>query len=224
MEVVIVIALTFALCFAVDKGFHKIFRRRPQHRSGKAVRLTKKYMLAGLLILFFAVILAVTAIGAGDKAGRLLVLAGLLAVMGGGLVAYFVSFGVFYDEETFLCSAFGKKTRTYRFSQIKEQQLLRTQGGICVELFLDDGKDIGIYANMDGAYDFLDAACRAWHRARGLDPERCGWYDPQNSCWFPPHDPEAAEKAQNAADYEMKAEDSPRGESFSVERGDKEDS
>lgn len=220
MQVVIVIALTFALCFAVDKGFSKVFRRKPQYQSGKSVRLTKKYMLAGILILFFAVLLAVAAVTAeGRRVWQFGVLAGLLGLMGLGFVIYFMSFGIFYDEDTFLCTAFGKRSRTYRFGEIKEQQLLQTNGGICVELFLENGEDVELYTNMEGAYAFLDAAAGAWCRAKGVKVEDCPWYDPANSCWFPPHDPEAAEKAKNATAYEME-KDEPEKDGFTIEQED----
>lgn len=216
MQVLIVIAVTFALCFAVDKGFSKIFRRKPQYQSGKSVRLTKKYLLAGILILFFAVLLAVAAIGAeGKRVWQFAVLAGLLALLGGGLAAYFISFGIFYDEETFLFTSFGKKSRTYRFAEIKEQQLLQTGGGLCVELFLENGDDVDLYTNMEGAYEFLDAAAGAWCRAKGLKAEDCQWYDPANSCWFPPHDPEAAEQARKEA-----RADEPRKDGYTIEQED----
>ena len=224
MQVLIVMVLTFALCFAVDKGFNKIFRRKPQHKSGKSVRLTKKYMLFGILILFFAVLLAANAIGKEDPRQilQLLVLAGCLLLMGGGLVVYFVSFGVYYDHESFLFSSFGKKSQTYRFGQITEQQLLVTRGGICIELFLDDGRDLGIYANMEGAYDFLDAAFAGWCREKGLTGADCPWYDPANSCWFPPHDPEAAAAAENTVSYELQKDDSDQGTKYKVEPSDRE--
>lgn len=224
MAVLIVVVLTLALCFAVDKGFSKIFRREPQHKSGKSVRLTKKYMLFGLLILLFAVLLATSAIGVEDKENvpRMLILAALLALIGGGLVVYYVSFGVYYDDSSFVFSAFGKKSRTYAFGQITEQQLLETRGGICIELFFDDGRDADLYANMEGVYDFLDTAFAGWSRERGVSAEDCPWYDPANSCWFPPHDPDAAAKAQNAVSYDLRQEDKPESATYQVEPTDEE--
>lgn len=224
MQVLIVMILTFALCYAVDKGFNKIFRRKPQHKSGKSVRLTKKYMLFGLLILFFAILLAVSPIGAKEKTSltQMLIIAGLLTLIGGGLIVYFMSFGVYYDHESFLFSSFGKKSKTYTFGQIVEQQLLVTSGGICIELFLDDGRDLGLYASMEGVYDFLDAAFAGWCREKGITAADCPWYDPAGSCWFPPHDPEAAEKAKNEVSYDLRKEDSAEGTAYHVEPSDKE--
>ena len=50
MEILLLIGATFLLCWLVDKGFHKLFRSKPQHVSGKAVRLSKYYALGGLIL------------------------------------------------------------------------------------------------------------------------------------------------------------------------------
>lgn len=222
MQVLLVIIATLALCYAVDKGFYKIFRRKPQHQSGKSVRLTKKYMLSGILILVFAAILLAASFTAENNASKMRIIAGALALMGGGLVVYFITFGVYYDNATFLFSAFGKKSQAYRYGQILEQQLLVTKGGICVELFLDDGRDVDLYANMDGVYEFLDTAFAGWCKEKGLTIADCPWHDPANSCWFPPHDPEAAKAAENITSYEVSAEEQPKGSAYQVEPMDKE--
>ena len=41
MIYVIVIALVFLICFLLDKGFTKLFRSKPQHRSGLSVQIGK---------------------------------------------------------------------------------------------------------------------------------------------------------------------------------------
>ena len=43
MLVVLTIVATLLLCWLVDNGFEKIFRNKPQHVSGKSVRLNKYY-------------------------------------------------------------------------------------------------------------------------------------------------------------------------------------
>ena len=50
MLVVLVIAATLLLCWLIDKGFEKLFRNKPQHVSGKSVRLNKYYGVGGLLL------------------------------------------------------------------------------------------------------------------------------------------------------------------------------
>ena len=49
--------------------------------------------------------------------------------VGIGLTVYYMTFGVFYDEDTFLYSTFGKKSVTYRYGQIREQRLYVITGG-----------------------------------------------------------------------------------------------
>lgn len=222
MLVFLVIVGTFALCYAVDKVFPKLFRRAPQQQSGKSIRLPRRYVAAGILVTFFGVLLAATSIDAGDKTVSYLIIAGILLLMGIGLLVYYATFGVYYDKDSFLYTAFGKKSKTYTFGQITEQQLLMTRGGICIELFFDDGRDTDLYANMEGVYDFMDTAFFGWCREKGVTPEDCPWYDPANSCWFPPHDPEAAEKSKHVTAYEMTETKGKKGTSYTVEPSEKE--
>ena len=42
MELILVACGTFFLCWILDKGFTKMFRNKPQHQSGMAVRLNKQ--------------------------------------------------------------------------------------------------------------------------------------------------------------------------------------
>lgn len=222
MLVILVIVGTFALCYAVDRVFPKLFRRAPQQKTGKSVRLSRRYIIAGILVTFFGILLGATSIGAGEKTAIYLVIAGILLLMGIGLLVYYATFGVYYDKDSFLYAAFGKKSKTYTFGQIKEQQLLMTRGGICIELFFDDGRDTDLYANMEGVYDFMDAASAGWRREKGVTVEDCPWYDPANSCWFPPHDPEAAEQAKNVTEYHMSETGDKKGTSYTVEPSEKE--
>ena len=50
MPIIFVVLGTFALCFAVDKGFTKLFRGKKEHKSGLCVKLNKKYGLVGILL------------------------------------------------------------------------------------------------------------------------------------------------------------------------------
>ena len=94
MAVFIVILVTFALCFALDKGFTRLFRSQPQHMSGKAVRLHKYYGVGGLLL----TVLGIGAIFTGVRESMTILIAGggLILVMGIGLIVYFLTFGLFY--------------------------------------------------------------------------------------------------------------------------------
>jgi len=116
MDVLLVIVVTFGLCFGLDKGFTRLFRSQPQHLSGKSVRLHKYYGLGGIML----TVLGLGAIFTGIRQTVTVLIAGggLILVMGIGLIVYFLTFGVFYDEDSFLLTTFGKKTGLYRFSQI----------------------------------------------------------------------------------------------------------
>ena len=178
----LIVALVFGVCFLVDKGFSKAFRSRQQHKSGKAVRLNKRYAAMGIVIL----VLGVAAIATGIQQQWLLLVAGcVMLLLGGGLVVYYVSFGIYYDEDTFLLERFGKPGVTYRFKEIQYQQLYAASGHVMVELILTDERVVQLQSGMDGMYPFMDFAFHAWLRQKGLKEEDCPYYDPKSFCWFP---------------------------------------
>ena len=182
LGLLLIVALMFGVCFLADKGFTKLFRNKTQHRSGKAVRLNKRYAAIGIVI--FA--LGVAAIFVGLKDPWVLIAAGtIMAILGVGLVVYYMTFGIYYDEDTFLVESFGKPNATYRFENITNQQLYAATGQLIVELTLDDGRVIQLQTGMDGMYPFMDHASKAWMGQKGLTVEDCPHYDPENSCWFP---------------------------------------
>ncbi len=177
--VVIVAALVFGLCFVIDKGFTKLFRSQAQHKSGLAVRLNKKYGAFGLIL----IALGVAALFAG---GWLMIAAGCIIIaVGICLVVYYMTFGVFYDENGFVLTTFGKKSTFYRYGDIVSQQLYNSYGNILIELNLIDGRSVQLQAGMTGVYPFLDKAFAAWCAQKGINPENCSFHDPENSCWFP---------------------------------------
>lgn len=181
--IIIVAAATFGLCYLFDKGFQKIFRSKVQHRSGLAVRLNKMYSIAGVLLSFLGVCAIVT--GAADT--KALLYGGIVVlVLGIGLCIYHLSFGIFYDEDSFVYTSFGKKEITYHYSDICFQQLyVITGGSIVVELHMANGKAVSVQSTMNGAYPFLDTAFNGWCQQKGIDPESCKFHDPANHLWFP---------------------------------------
>ncbi|MBQ6851952.1 MAG: hypothetical protein IJO04_02840 [Oscillospiraceae bacterium] len=180
IAVLLVAALVFGACCLIDLGFRKLFRNQQEHRSGLAVRLNKKYGSIGL-------ILAVLGIAALFEGGWVLVTGGcLLVALGIGLVVYYMTFGVFYDTDSFVLTTFGKRSRTYAYKDIQAQQLYNSYGSVVIELYMTDGRTAQLQTGMVGACDFLDYAAAAWQRQTGRKQEDCGFYDPQNSCWFPP--------------------------------------
>ena len=182
IAILIVAALVFGVCFMIDKGFTKLFRSQAQHYSGLSVRLNKKYGAFGLILF----VLGLAAIFTGLNESLLLIIGGaFVAVVGVGLVVYYMTFGVFYDEETFLLTTFGKKSKAYRYSEISGQQLYNSYGQIVIELHMTDGRTVQLQAAMPGVYPFLDKAFSAWCRQRDIREEDCQFHDTDNSCWFP---------------------------------------
>ena len=187
MAVIILVAVvTFGICYLFDKGFQKYFRNKKQHRSGLAVRLNKMYSIAGVLLSVLGVIAVVN----GAVENNILLYGGLLVLLVGvSLCIYHLSFGIFYDEDSFVYTAFGKKDITYRYRDILTQKLyVITGGSIVVELHTTDGKAVSVQSNMNGAYPFLDAAFSGWCRQKGVEPESCQFHDPANHLWFPSED------------------------------------
>ena len=176
-------AAIFGICFAVDKAFTKAFRSKAQHRSGMAVRANKLYGLAGLVLSILGILGFLTGLGANI----LLLIGGLVVLaLGIALIVYYLSFGIFYDGETMLVCAFGKKDREYFFREIQGQKLYLIQGGnIMVELHMSDGSAVSLQSSMDGIYTFLDTAFAAWCMQTGRDPLTCDFHDPRQSLWFP---------------------------------------
>ena len=181
--ILLIAAAVFGLCFAVDKAFAKLFRSKAQHRSGMAVRANKRYGLFGVILS----VLGIMAVCVGISDGPVLLWGGIVVLlMGAALAVYYLSFGVFYDGETFLLSRFGKKEVTYRFSDIKGQKLYLVQGGnVVIELHMADGNTVSLQSTMDGVYPFLDTAFAAWCLQTGRDPQSCDFHDPSQSLWFP---------------------------------------
>lgn len=180
VAILIVAAVVFTLCFLLDKGFTKTFRGQEEHKSGLSVRVNKRYGSMGLIV-------AIMGIAALFTEGWLMFAGGcLLLLTGTGLVVYYMTFGVFYDADTFVLTTFGKKSATYRYDEIKSQQLFSSYGNLVVDLNMVDGRSVQLQSKMTGVYEFLDHASAAWMRQNGLEKENCEFYDPQNSCWFPP--------------------------------------
>lgn len=183
MEMLLVAGITLLLCWLVDKLFTKLFRSKPQHLSGKAVRLNKYYGVGGLILS----VLGVAAIFASSSKEWLLIAGGsMLLLLGVGLIVYYMSFGVFYDDDGFVLTTFGKKSKTYRYADIQCQQLYNSYGQTLIELYLKDGRSVQLQGSMTDVYSFLDFAYEMWLLQTGRHNEDCPFHDPHNSCWFPP--------------------------------------
>ena len=180
--ILILAALVFGICYLIDKGFQKTFRNKPQHKSGLSIRPNKRYATFGIIL----TILGLAALFSSADSIVLLVGGILILVMAIGLIVYYMTFGIYYDEDTFLYTTFGKKSMEYRYQDIKSQQLYVIQGGnVVIELHMADGKAVSVQSAMLGVYAFLDTAFAGWCRQKGINSDDCSFYDPANSCWFP---------------------------------------
>ena len=183
LKILLVGAATFFLCFLLDKGFTGIFRNKPEHQTGRSVRLSQRYGSIGLLFL----ILAILAVFQGwDSSKILLFCGGGVGLLGAGLIVYYMSFGIYYDDDSFVLTTFGKKSTTYSHGAIQGQKLYQIAGGnILVELYLEDGRTVSLQSSMKGVYPFLDTAFSGWCSQKGIKPSTCSFHNPENSCWFP---------------------------------------
>ena len=181
--ILLFVMVVFAVCFLVDKGFSIAFRNKAQHRSGLSVRVSKQYGIFGVGLC----VLGVLAVLVGLSNGAALVIGGLLVLlMGLCLGVYYLSHGIFYDGESFLVASFRQKDKVYFYREIQEQRLYTVQGGsVIIELHMENGSSVSLQSSMDGVFLFLDTAFAGWCLQKGIDPTTCGFYDPENSWWFP---------------------------------------
>ena len=184
--IILIIAGVFLLCYLADKGFTKLFRGKVQHQSGKSVRLSKRYGSIGMILFAFGT--AAIFMGINNAEWVLVGGAALLVLGGIALVTYYLSFGIYYDEDSMIFSQFGKASVTYYFKNIRSQQLYLASGNVVVELHMADGSHFQVHTGMVGMNAFMDDAFKAWLEQTGRRVEDCGWYDPDNSCWFPPYE------------------------------------
>ena len=181
--ILIIAALVFLICRVVDKLFSKLFRSKAQHRSGMAIRASKRYGIFGVMFSVLGILGIITGI-TGEK---VLTWAGLVVLlMGIALAVHYLSFGIFYDGESFLLCRFGRKSQEHRYDEIVSQKLyVLTGGSTVIELTLKDGSTVSVQSTMDGVYPFLDTAFAAWCLQTGRDPQSCDFHDPSQSLWFP---------------------------------------
>ena len=185
MAYLLIAAATFGVMFLLDKALTKLFRSREQHRSGTAVRLKKHYGILSLALMSLGA-LGIAAYFT-DKTLTLL-LGGLLVLPGGAVLGiYYLTHGIFYDDESFLYVSFGSNAREYRYADIQAQKLYEIQGGtLLTELYMADGRTVSVQGTMEGAPTFLDKAAHARMRQLKLNSHECEWFDESKGQWFPP--------------------------------------
>ena len=181
--ILLIAALVFAICWGVDKLFTGLFRSKAQHRSGLAVRASKRYGIFGVM---FSV-LGILGITTGMVGEQVLLWAGVVVLlMGIGLAVHYLSYGIFYDGESFLLCRFGRRSQEHRYSEIVSQKLyVITGGSTVIELTLTDGSTVSVQSTMEGVYPFMDTAFAGWCLETGHEMDQCDFYDPSKSWWFP---------------------------------------
>lgn len=181
--ILLIAALVFALCWGVDKLFTRLFRSKAQHRSGLAVRASKRYGIFGVMFSVLGILGVIT----GVTGEAILTYAGIVVLlMGLGLTVHYLSYGIFYDGESFLLCRFGKKSQEHRYEEIVSQKLyVLTGGSTIIELTLKDGSTVSLQSTMDGVYPFMDTAFAGWCMETGHEMDKCDFYDPSKSWWFP---------------------------------------
>ena len=181
--ILLIAALVFAICWGVDKLFTGLFRSKAQHRSGLAVRASKRYGIFGVM---FSV-LGILGITTGMVGEQVLLWAGVVVLlMGIGLAVHYLSYGIFYDGESFLLCRFGRRSQEHRYSEIVSQKLyVITGGSTVIELTLADGSTVSVQSTMEGVYPFMDTAFAGWCLETGHQMDQCDFYDPSKSWWFP---------------------------------------
>lgn len=184
--IVLVAALVFGACFLLDFLFKKAFRSQAQHMSGLAVRLQKRYATIGIIMIVLGVAALITSFT--QEQARWLLLGGgiLIAVVGIGLVIYYLSTGIFYDNDSFIYTTLFKKKAVYYYRDIQSQQLYNNAGHLLIELYMADGTAVQVQGAMPGAVEFLDYAYAAWVEQTGRTEADCAFHDKANSIWFPP--------------------------------------
>ena len=185
MGYLLVAAATFGVMFLLDKGLTKLLRSRTQHRSGTAVRLKKHF---GILSLALIILGALGIINGLLEWNLTLLLGGAVILPGGAVLGiYYLTHGIFYDDDSFLYVSFGNRSREYRYGDIAGQKLYEIQGGsLLVELHMTDGKTVSVQGSMEGAASFLDKAAHARMRQLMLNSHECPWFDETEGRWFPP--------------------------------------
>ena len=182
VPMLVIASICFGFFYFLDKSFTRLFRSRRQHHSGLAVRASKTYGLFGIGL----GVLGILGICAGFSSLMTLILGIVVLLLGICLAVYYLSFGIFYDGETFLVSRFGRKNTTHSYGDITGQKLYLVQGGnLIIELHLKDGSAVSIQSTMEGVTLFLDTAFAGWCIQTGRDPESCDFHDPSQSLWFP---------------------------------------
>ena len=62
-----------------------------------------------------------------------------------------MTFGIFYDDDGFVLTTFGKPSKLYAYKDIKAQQIYTGSGNVIIELYMVDGR-----AELDKFFTLFD--------------------------------------------------------------------
>lgn len=185
LPLLIVCALVFLLCFAVDKLLGRLFPKTEVEKNGNVVRPARRSVIIGILLLFTALCTAVFALPKHDDTILLLgtIFAALFGIL---LLINYFSVQIWFDEEKFLYKPLRGKKKEYRYGQICGQRSLMTRGGINITLFVADDT-LNLYSSMQNLAPFLSKAFYRWCEEKNIQPDTVE-NNPRLFTWFPDPD------------------------------------
>lgn len=178
----IIMALVFALCFAVDKLWQHFSKRASLGIGESKVRLSRSNVLFGVLLsvgglvflLFFA----------GQLGNIFYFFGAVILLMGLYLLLNYYSTGIDYHEAGFVYRRPGHRSQTFTYDQILGERAFINRAGINVMLYVGD-EEVNLYSSMQGTQAFLQTAFLGWCASRGIAPEDAQAPNPGNMVWFP---------------------------------------
>lgn len=178
IPVLVVMVLTFALCFGVDLLCKRLRRNRPPRNQVKPQRKT---MAFGIGLSFLGL-----AIGLNFWSQSTLIAACCVVIflMGIGLMFIYLTTSIVYDEEGFESKAPFRKTRRFRYGEIRGELALLARSGANAMLYVGE-EEVQLYQSMVGVNDFLQTAYHGWLKQTGRTEEEFPPPNPMYLVWFP---------------------------------------
>lgn len=164
----IICAAVFLVCFLIDTLIKKLFPKSELEKNGSVVRLPRRAVIFGVLLVIFPITAVLLWIPHGQTWLR--IGCGVVLAMGVILLGYYFSFSVHYNNEGFQVRDLHHKKRYFTYAQIRGQQSLLTRSGVNVTLFV--GEDtVMLTSAMQNVSNFLSTAFFRWCDEKGVDPD-----------------------------------------------------
>lgn len=177
----ILCALVFSLCRIVDLLVKKLFPKKPQQLSGKAVRLPRYSSILGIGLTFLSFVALLFYWGEFSTVVRIACL--LTLALGVFLLVQYLSFAVYYDEDGFVYKSLGRRAKPYAYGDIRGQKSILSRSGVVSSLYVGED-ELQLTSSMKGLNEFLKFAFRRWCEETGTDPEIVE-NNPQYLTYFP---------------------------------------